>query len=532
MSVIGINNNQTRLSKSIRSTIKSRINKFSDSLTFVLIPNITTVLPSNLINVAQWCIPNNVELADPQFYRPGNIDVLLGAGIYFKIFKTERFQIRKNMPFLQNSEFGWFLCGEYSSDIPSNINHSLPLITSRIDEDANLDNLLLKFWESEFYPIRKYLSTEEQICENLFENSVSRSATGRYIVELPLKDNYKNLGESRFQATNRLHMLERRFKSNPDLKTEYCKFINEYIELGHMRLVDESNIDTNNTCYYLPHHPVIKHSSSTTKLRVVFDASAKTTTNLSLNDVLLVGPTVQEELTSIMMRFRKYKYVFSTDIKQMYRQIRIGSKTNLQRILWRSNSEDSVREYELLTVTYGTSSAPYLATRVLKQLALDESKDFPLASSVALHDFYVDDLLSGSNDLNEAKKLTIDLTNMLERGGFTLHKWCSNAIEIISHVPIELREKINSSQYSSNESIKTLGLLWQPVEDQFSFTVNVEQDLKPITKRFVVSAIAKLFDPLGLLSPIMIAFKTFVQQLWRTQKNGMNCCQQKINRNG
>ncbi|GFY73444.1 integrase catalytic domain-containing protein [Trichonephila inaurata madagascariensis] len=111
----------------------------------------------------------------------------------------------------------------------------------------------------------------------------------------------------------------------------------------------------------------------------------------------------------------------------MFRQIKISSEdTNWQRILWRDNPKEPVKEYRLTTVTYGTSCAPYLSTRTLTQLALDERERYPLASFATLHHFYVDDLLSGAATEKEAVELVWQLKEMMRKGGFNLRKWQSN----------------------------------------------------------------------------------------------------------
>lgn len=208
-----------------------------------------------------------------------------------------------------------------------------------------------------------------------------------------------------------------------------------------MKEINEVNDTPNQINYYLPHHAIIKPTSSTTKLRVVFDASAKSDSDLSLNDVLMVGANVQDNLFYIILRFRKYKYVFTTDITKMYRQIQVNpTQTNLQRILWRSNKMESIKTFELTTVTYGTASAPYLATRALKQLALDEMQNHPLSAKTVLEDFYVDDCLSGSNSLEEVLTLQNELIILLRKGGY-LHKWCSNNYALLENISESEREK-------------------------------------------------------------------------------------------
>ncbi|XP_075210146.1 uncharacterized protein LOC142317990 [Lycorma delicatula] len=103
--------------------------------------------------------------------------------------------------------------------------------------------------------------------------------------------------------------------------------------------------------FYLPHHAVFKETSLTTKLRVVFDGSAKSSNGLSLNDTLIIGPKVQQDLFSIILRFRVHNYVITSDITKMYRQILVTQDSNLQRILWRENPEQDLKHYALRTVT-------------------------------------------------------------------------------------------------------------------------------------------------------------------------------------
>ncbi|XP_038106663.1 uncharacterized protein LOC119766285 [Culex quinquefasciatus] len=139
-------------------------------------------------------------------------------------------------------------------------------------------------------------------------------------------------------AIRRFLNLERRLDQQPDLKREYAKFIHEYEQLGHMKEVDVGPSEPPGSAYYLPHHCVLRPSSTTTKLRVVFDGSARTSTGVSINDALKVAPTVQNDLLSILLNFRCYRYVFTTDIPKMFRQIELHPEdTPYQRILWRDD---------------------------------------------------------------------------------------------------------------------------------------------------------------------------------------------------
>ncbi|XP_037047939.1 uncharacterized protein LOC119082532 [Bradysia coprophila] len=260
---------------------------------------------------------------------------------------------------------------------------------------------------------------------------------------------------------------------------------------------------------------IMKESSLTTKLRVVFNASKKSTNGISLNDKLLVGPKTQDDLYDILIRWRTHYVTFIADIEKMFRQIKLAPhQRDYQRILWRFSPNEPILEYRITTVIDGTASASFLATRTLNQLATDEEPNYPLAAQVTRRDFYMDDVSSGSHDVQSAIKLQNELIAMLKGGGFLLRKWYSNKREILENVPIENRHDAEAIVELVDTSIKTLGVYWNQKTDCFQFKVTLSK-LKPtVTKREVLSDIAKLFDPIGWLSPSTVIAKIFMQSLW------------------
>ncbi|XP_055941639.1 uncharacterized protein LOC129971687 [Argiope bruennichi] len=262
--------------------------------------------------------------------------------------------------------------------------------------------------------------------------------------------------------------------------------------------------------YIMPHHGGFRPESSTTKLRVVFNASEATSSGQSLNDNLYSGSVVQDDLFAILLRLRKHSIVFTADIKKMYRQIWIHpDQCDLQCILWKDLEDEKLRVFKLLTVTYGTKCAPYLATRELKQLCCDEQDNYPLTAAAG-KDFYVDDILSGTEDLSSAIELQDQLIHLLKSAGMELHKWSSNNPVLLQKVPTSDREYNFDNPNSA--TLKTLGLQFNPKKDTFSFSV--QKIVSPATKRTMLSDISRLFDPLGLLGPWIIRAKMFLQKLY------------------
>ncbi|XP_075167645.1 uncharacterized protein LOC142239754 [Haematobia irritans] len=221
-----------------------------------------------------------------------------------------------------------------------------------------------------------------QIGKENYVWTTRRDSEGRYIVSLPLKEEFGRHG--------------------PDVKSVYESVVKEYLYLDHMRPVSAISSGDTLSCY-LPHHPVNNLEKKTLKLRVVFNASNKTSNGNTLNDILHVGPTLQQDLVLLIVRWRIFRYVFNCDITQMYRQIRVDSShAPLQRIIFRDSPTRTVQDYELQTVTFGVNCAPYLAIRTLLQLAEDTEKDFPLAADILRKCMYVDDVLTGTHGLETA----------------------------------------------------------------------------------------------------------------------------------
>ncbi|XP_055584842.1 uncharacterized protein LOC129737707 [Uranotaenia lowii] len=512
----GINGIKTVARHLIKVHLQSRCSDFRTELECLVIPKVTGPIPSTNIDITDWHFPHGIQLADPNFFKPDKIDLLVGAALFFNIVKTGHLILDPCLPELRESYLGWLVTGTLTSK--SNYE---PIQYAQLASVESIENSITRFWELEEVPTAPKTTAEEQQCEEHFVATHTRDVSGRYTVRLPLKPNADKLDSCRNLALKRFFMLENRLQRNPELWSQYVEFIREYQLLGHCQTINEADDPPQRGKYYLPHHAVLRPSSTTTKCRVVFDGSAKSSpSGLSLNNVLTVGPVVQNDLFSIMLRFRKHRYVFTADIAKMYRQVRVHTDdTGYQRIFWRENPKHPLQVLELTTVTYGTASAPFPATRCLIQLADDEGDKFPKAANILRHDCYVDDIMSGSDNIDEVIEIQRQLKAILLKGGFPVHKWCSNSTQLLEHIPVNEQETTKRyDEFDINEAIKVLGVLWVPSTDQLliarctSPTVNEKQ---PSTKRIVCSEIAKLFDPLGLISPTIVIAKLLVQQLWR-----------------
>lgn len=466
-----------------------------------VLPTITADMPRCSLPPAVKLHFDHLALADPTFDQCGPVDVLLGADVFSVIMDGKRIVGKNGLPTAFGSIFGWVLIGAIAVEevIPSSM-----LLTS---VSPSLEQLLTKFWTVE-EPEPCSDDTLDARCAHLVAKDMRRELDGRYSVPLPFHTSGVTMRDSRRMALKRFENLERRLNRDSALHTAYVDFMRQYEDLGHMCEA------TRPGTYFIPHHPVVKGVEGDMKVRVVFDASAKSGTSASLNECIYAGPKLQSDIVDVLILFRTHTFVFSTDICKMYRQIWIHPQHRVyQHILWRESSDTVIREYELNTVTYGVSCAPYLAIRVLHDLA-DNATAFPAVQQALRHHTYVDDICTGADSIECILQLQRELRHVLGEAGFILKKWASNVQQVIEQVPEEDRVMGAAEFVGENtDTLKLLGLVWSPTQDNFSFT-NLVVDAAT-TKRGVLSSIARLYDPLGFLAPVIFEAKTIMQCIWQ-----------------
>lgn len=438
--------------------------------------------------------------ADPLFWEPREIDMLLGGDCFMRIITGSPVTLDNKFRALPTF-FGLVVMGGANLDSVSTLRCHC-LLESPINEE-----LLSKFWSIEEMEV-SIDNSKNDPCEQHFLKTHDRDSTGRYIVALPFKEQPEDIPEAETLALSRLRGIETRFKRHHTLHSKYADFMKEYEQLGHMtRTISPS-------AYVIPHHPVFRHDDPQAKIRVVFDASASTAKG-SLNSKLYVGPKLQREIADIILNFRRYKIAVTADLIKMYRQIFvIPEHRRFQHIFWRATTEEAIKKYELNTITYGTASAPFQANRVVKQLCIDEGAAFPLAAEVLNNYIYVDDVVAGADSFDEALVLVEQLIGLLSKGQFPIHKWNSNCSELINKLnPNLTRRSFELSPETDSCVTKILGMSWDPINDCFSYSV--KSISRTITKRSILSTVSRLYDPMGFLAPVIFKAKSFLQELWK-----------------
>lgn len=483
-------------------------NDFELQISTLITPHISTIKSINRESILQWPHIKDLQLADPSQSGRQDIDLLIGSLPCSQILQNGLIKGGKNEPIAQQTHLGWIISGadatreEHTNVMVNNaeLEHCF-MITN-----GDLSDQLKAFWEVEEVMGVTEWSNEEKACDNYFTNNVTRAQDGKFIMRIPFKIDPKTpnfLGNSLENAKKRFYQLERRFARNPKLKEEYANGIREYIELGHAikKPIEE-------LCHVIPHHAVIKENSTTTRLRTVYDASAKTSNGHSLNDRMHIGPTILEDLWAVLIRWRMGKIALTADIEKMYRQFWVHENdSKYLQILWRDNPTDPFELIELRTVTFGTAAAPYMAIKGLHLIAEAVEKTHPQIANSIKKCFYVDDYVESFDTPQQANQTKTQLTTTLAEYGLNLRKWHSNADDFKT-------EEVVAMKTHPTALCTTLGMQWNTNNDQISYKVNLDKVIPRVTKRTTLSEIASLFDPLGLLAPIIMQAKAFMQKLW------------------
>ena len=481
------------------------------SVSAIVIPIVTRDLPTSSVPFCSaWKHLKGLQLADPSFGSPGPIDLLLGVDIFSNTLMDGRRSGPPGSPIALQTKLGWVLAGDASTT------PSLDITCNHISLRTG-DELLYQFWQIEEPPShdRVVFSAEENAVVDHFLEHHTRSPEGRFIVPLPKRLNVPELGESRSQAVRRFLNMERSLRAKGRFD-QFAEVVEEYFDLYHAEPVPIADLHKpSQQVFYMPMHAVHKESSTTTKLRVVFDASAKSSSGSSLNDILMVGPTIHSSLIDALLRFRLHQIALIGDVSKMYRAVELSiTDRDYHRFVWRSNPNEPLQDYRMTRVTFGVSASSFVANMAVRQNSIDHANRYPLAAKVVEENFYVDDCLTGAETPEETILLRNELQELFNKAHFILRKWNSSSPAVLESIDSGLRELPQSQTMPNSPLHKTLGIEWDSHRDVFHLTTTNPSIANPVTKRELASDIAKTYDVLGWFSPSIIKSKILLQRLW------------------
>ena len=491
-------------------------------------PKITMPLQNQDVK-AQCNVPHlrHLKLADPLADgRALEVDVLIGLDNYWTLVTSEVRQ-GDTGPTAVNTLFGWMLSGpsDQCSSAQCNqvvvhlVNASLQQekkIKPSADTDVNLSSQLQEFWNIES------LGIQERSVHDEFLDTVKFNGE-RYEVSLPWRQTHEVLPDNYDLSLRRFHSQFKKLKKNPQLLNEYDAIITDQLAKGVIEEVKDAGCVQLGRVHYLPHHAVVRRDKDTTKVRVVYDASAKSI-GPSLNECLHAGPPMTEKILDILLRFRASPVALSADIEKAFLMINIKEEDrDVLRFFWVRNTSQETPEivvYRFTRVVFGVASSPFLLNATLKVHIEQRAAGDASFVRDLLRALYVDDMNGGEKDADSALVYFMKARRHLAHGGFNLRKMVTNSADLRKRVA-DIDPAILKPEQEDNVEHRVLGVRWNYVNDTLDIDLDeaarTGRSKGQVTKRKVVQTSASCFDPLGLLSPAILRMKIFFQQLC---KNG------------
>ena len=475
------------------------------SLKAVEIPVICAPMARPQISANILSAFTDIELTESGVNHKGevSVDVLVGLDYYWQLMGEGNRRFPNSNLVAQQTVFGWVVSGSLDGDCHSVVSQQL-LCLNDLSE-----NTVRRFWDLESIGIgsQELVAPTDKVLED-FDKSI-QFKDGRYEVGLPWKQGSQvpKLKDNRSQAQVRLQSLSRKLSRDPSLKSRYDSVLQEMECSKVIEEVPPSELVSHYPVFYLPHRPVVKEASSSTKVRPVFDASAKGVSGVSLNDCLETGPSLNPCLVELLVRFRRWRVAITADLTKAFLQIKLQRKDqDVHRFLWDVNG--SVRVMRFLRVTFGNKASPFLLNATIRH-HLGKYPESVVVRELR-ENLYVDDWLSGADTEEEACSMFQEAKSIMSQAGMSLAKWNSNSKVLVDKVCGE-----SGSISREDEGVKVLGVMWNPAKDSFSFEgVGLPSSIVT-TKRVVLSFIARMFDPVGFLTPFTLMAKCLFQCLWQ-----------------
>ncbi|XP_068250652.1 uncharacterized protein [Palaemon carinicauda] len=464
---------------------------------------------------------NKIPVYQPEL----DIVILIGSNCPTALQPLEVVPTSGYGPFAVRYLHGWTVNGPVHVKVSSNGVSCHRLLVSDVQHvtDCITVESIRKYFELDFserdlgsVPDERGLSFEDTRFVKRCQDDIE-FRDGHFQLPMPFRDRNVNLPNNKKQAVSRAKWQRRKMKNSEDYRQQYTAFMDKLFEKGYAYKIPDDEVNKI-PVWYLPHHVVFHPKKG--KIRVVFDCSAKFE-GVSLNDVLLQGPNLTNSLTGVLIRFRQEVYAFIGDIEAMFFQIKIPPENqDYVRFLWWPNGDINrpLEEFRMAVHIFGAISSPSIANNALKATAdkADEKYDSTVGNTIR-HNFYVDDCLKSCVDVPTVVKLVKDLVSATGGGGFRLTKFVSNSSDVLKALPAE-DCSVESDKFNLDmESLMTraLGMLWDLKEDSFKFSIELKDN--PFTRRGLLSTISSLYDPLGLLSPIILPAKKLLQELCQVE---------------
>ena len=437
VNTFGGNRFKTKECKSVKLGLQKRGSSEKTEITALSFPVICSTLPSPM-EVDTYSYLADLDLADhtEQGCSDG-IDVLVGSDFYWK-FVTGEIRRCSCGPVAIHSKLGWLSSGSLSqSNAVNSIHNHLVVANSEVtyefEQPDKLEDIVRSFWTVEAVGILD----EKAVPLNEFLPDIKFNE-GQYEIQLPWKEGCFELSNHFSLAMGCLRHLQAHLLRNAELLDEYNRIICEQLKKGIIEQasepqltgvdIEENPLRANNVCiHYMPHHAVIRRERTTTKIRIVYDGSAKPNgLEPSLNECLQTGPNLIPKLFDVLVKFRTYAIALSADIEKAFLMISIApSDRDVLRFLWfqePAKLESKILHFRFTRVVFGLKPSPAILGAVILQHLIKYQSEYPTVVEQISNGLYVDDLITGTDDIELAFKLYTISKRVMKDTGMNLRK--------------------------------------------------------------------------------------------------------------
>lgn len=493
--------------------------RFDDNINFDISPlvvdKVTDLLPTAVVDMTGLTHLKGIPLADASFGIPSKVDALIGASLFPHLLLPGDVHTSRgpSVPAALRTVLGYVLMGS-APTIPT-INTHAALTCCLAQEPSAIDSLVRRFWELEELPSASVQHPVDAECENFYTSTTTRDpVSGRYVVGLPFKEDLYSLGNSIDAARKRFMCLERKLEASPKLRLAYDDVIKDYLANDYISRAPPYDHRDPVPVFVIPHTGVLREDKYSTKLRIVLDASSRSSSGRSLNDILHSGPNLQGDLFKIILNFRLHAVALTADCRQQFLQIIMReADRRYQCFLYRFNPQEPLVLYRFNRVCFGLTSSPYHALRTVRQLVHDDGEKYPLASRYVLPSLYMDDEAFSLPSEPEAVSTVLEMIDLFKGAQWDLIKWNSNSRAVLDKIPAS-HKLPTEVEFDKTMQHKILGLHWSTDKDAFYFKISVPDDVT-CTKRSILSTVARLWDIMGFVAPTIVYAKILIKMLWQ-----------------
>lgn len=418
------------------------------------------------------------------------VHIILGASEYAKLKTEHPPKVGKTgEPVAELTKFGWTIMSPGTEGV--DLTNLLLTQTSQADyeELCRLDVLGLK----------DRPANDQGTVYDEFKEQLTRDEAGWYETGLPWRSNHPPLPSNQAGSLRRLSNLSKKL-DRQQLTERYDQIVEDQKAEGVVESAEEPAVEKE---FYIPHKPVVKPGAESTKLRIVYDASARAHSGApSLNECLNPGPPLQNKLWDVLVRSRFHPVALTGDMQKAFLQVRIReADRDVLRFHWKASQESEIQTLRFTRALFGLTSSPFLLGGVIDSHLSTWEKQEPELVTKLRCELYVDDLITGSTTVPKAQELKAKTTSVFRDACITLHKWHSNEKDLETEQPKEEETTYAKQQLGTpgGQDCSLLGLNWCKRDDTLS--VPMPETETVLTKRGILATLAKVYDPLGFISP-------------------------------